>query len=142
MNLSSTSHFTHLCPLAPLNLVRWTVGLISFVMWLRVGFASLAHSEMIWNLLVAVITTQLFGTLSSAMLMLRPRLTLIQRVTDWYAIVASVMTWVLGVAALITNGITFLHASLLLGSVGLGVAWLVLIYFGLRPIHLGAIERE
>ena len=142
MNLSSTSHFTHLCPLAPLNIVRWTMGMLSSALWFRVGFASLAHSELIWTLLAAVVTGQLFGTLSSAMLMLRRHMCLIQRLTDWYAVVASVMTWVLGVAALITNGITFMHVLLLLGAVAVGIAWLLLIYFGLRPIHLDATERE
>lgn len=142
MNLGSTSHFTHLCPLAPLNIVRWTVGMISAVLWFRVGLAPLAQTQMLWTLLAAVVCAQLFGTLSSAMLMLRPRIGLIQRLTDWYAIVASVMTWVLGVAALITNGITALHAVMLLGSVWIGVAWLILIYFGLRPIRPDARGRE
>jgi hypothetical protein len=52
------------------------------------------------------------------------------------------MTWVIGVGALISSGISFLHLALLLAAVAIGVMWLVLIYFGLRPIRLGAIERE
>ena len=142
MNLSGTSHFTHLCPLAPLNVVRWTIGMISSALWVRVGFADLSHSEMLWTLLAAVITAQLFGTASAAILMLRPSISFIRRLTDWYAIVASVMTWVLGVAALISNDFTALHVLLLVGSVTIGVMWLILIYFGLRPIRLGVRERE
>ena len=142
MNLSSTSHWTHQCPLAPLNTLRWSVGIVSAALWFRVGCASLAHDEMSWTLLSAVVSAQMFGTLSSGILMLRPRLGVIQRITDWYAIVTSVMTWVIGVAATIVNGITLMRALILLGALAIGVAWLLMIYFGLRPIHLGAIERE
>jgi hypothetical protein len=142
MILSSTSHWTYRCPLAPLSAVRWTVGIFSAALWARVGFADLTHETTLWTLLAAIITTQFFGTLSSAMLMLRPRVGLLRRVTDWYAIVTSVMTWVIGVGALVSGGISFLHLALLLAAVAIGVMWLVLIYFGLRPIRLGAIERE
>jgi len=122
--------------------VRWTVGIFSAALWVRVGFADLTHEATLWTLLAAIITTQFFGTLSAAMLMLRPRIGLLQRVTDWYAIVTSVMTWVLGVGAIVSSGISFLHLALLLVSVTIGVMWLVLIYFGLRPIRLGATGRE
>lgn len=142
MILSSASHFTHRCPLAPLSAVRWTVGVVASTIWFRVGFADLVHEEMKWNLLLAVIATQLFGTLSSGLLMLRPRTGLIRRLTDWYGTVTSVMTWVLGVAAIISNGIEWLQMALLFGSVLLSVSWIAMIHFGLRPIHLGAIERE
>ena len=142
MILSSTSHWTYRCPLTSLSVVRWTVGILSAALWVRVGVADLSHETMLWNLLAAIVTTQFFGTLSSAMLMLRPRVGLLQRVTDWYAIVTSVMTWVIGVGALVSSGISFLHLALLLAAVAIGVMWLVLIYFGLRPIRLGAIERE
>jgi hypothetical protein len=142
MTYGSTSHWTYRCPLAPLSAVRWTVGIFSAALWVRVGFADLTHEAMLWTLLAAIITTQFFGTLSAAMLMLRPRIGLLQRVTDWYAIVTSVMTWVLGVGAIVSSGISFLHLALLLASVAIGVMWLVLIYFGLRPIRLGARERE
>jgi hypothetical protein len=142
MILSSTSHWTYRCPLAPLNAVRWTVGGLSALLWLRVGFAELTYDSMMWTLLAAVISAQVFGTLSSAMLMLRMRISLLQRFTDWYAIVTSVMTWVLGVGAIISNGLGFLQLALVLGAVAIGISWLVLIYFGLRPIRLGAIARE
>jgi hypothetical protein len=142
MILSSTSHWTYRCPLAPLSGVRWTVGIFSAALWFRVWFADLAHETSLWTLLAAIITTQFFGTLSSALLMLRPRVGLLRRFTDWYAIVTSVMTWVIGVGALVSSGISFIHLALLLATVAIGVMWLVLIYFGLRPSRLGAIERE
>jgi hypothetical protein len=132
MILSSTSHWTYRCPLAPLSAVRWSVGILSAALWFRVGFADLDHDAMLWNLLGALVTTQFFGTLSSAMLMLRPRIGLLQRVTDWYGIVVSVMAWVLGVGAIVSNGISFLQLALLLAAVAIGVMWLVLIHFGLR----------
>lgn len=128
----STSHWTYRCPLAPLSAVRWTIGIFSAALWFRVGFADLSHDALLWTLLAAIISTQFFGTLSAAMLMLRPRVGLLHRVTDWYAIVVSVMTWVLGVAALVSGGISFLHLVLLLVAVAIGVMWLVLIHFGLR----------
>src|SRR3569832_1382458 len=131
MILSSTSHFTHRCPLAPLSAVRWTVGIVAATVWFRVGFADLMHEEMTWNLLTAVICTQIFGTLSSGLLMLRPRSGVFRRVTDWYAIVTSVMTWVLGVAAVLANGIEWMQIALLMGSLMAGAAWIALIYFGL-----------
>jgi hypothetical protein len=142
MILSSASHFTHRCPLAPLNAVRWTVGVIASVLWFRVGFADLVHDEMTWNLLAAVISTQVFGTICAGILMLRPRTGLLRRVTDWHAIVTSVMTWVLGVAAVLSNGVEWLQIALLLCSLMIGVAWIAMIYFGLRPIHLDAIGRQ
>jgi hypothetical protein len=142
MILSSTSRWTHQCPLAPLNTVRWTIGVVAAASWFRVGFTPLDHDTMMWTLVSAVIATQLFGTLSAGMLMLRPRLGIVQRLTDWYAIVASVMTWVLGSGAIVLNGIALAHVFLLLGAVAVGVSWLLMVYFGLRPIHLGAIERE
>lgn len=142
MILSSASHLTYRCPLAALNAARWTVGIIAAALWFRVGFADLMHEEMTWNLLAAVISTQIFGTLSSGLLMLRPRSGVIRRVTDWYAIVTSVMTWVLGFAAMLTNGIEWMQIALILGSLLAGATWIAMIHFGLRPIHLGAIERE
>src|SRR6266567_4847948 len=54
MILSSTSHWAHRCPLAPLNSVRWTVGMVSAALWFRVGFADLTHDEMTWTLMAAV----------------------------------------------------------------------------------------
>ncbi len=142
MNLSVSSRYTYHCPLARLNLVRWMVGCIAAALWLRAGLVHRPHDEMVWTLFAAVVVTQAFGTTSSGMLMLRPRVGIIGRLTDWYAVVSSVMTWVIGVAAVIWNGITLLQAALLLIAIGTGLFWLGLIHFGLQPIHLGAIERE
>lgn len=146
MILSSTNRWPHRwtdqCPLAPLSAVRWTVGIISAFLWFRVGFAALDHESMMWTLVAAVISAQFFGTLSSGMLMLRPRHGIVTRLTDWYAIVTSVMTWVIGVGAIVLNDIEWPHALLLLGALAAGVAWIAMIHLGLRPIRLGAIERE
>jgi hypothetical protein len=142
MTLSSTSHWTHRCPLARLNVVRWTVGMTSALLWFRVGFAALDHDATNWTLLAAVVSAQIFGTLSSGILMLRPRSGLLQRFRDWYAIVASVMTWVLGVGAIVMNEITYAQLVLLLAGVTSGLFWLLLVYFGLRPIRLGGTEHE
>ncbi len=142
MNLAVSSRFTYRCPVARLNATRWTIGAIAALLWFRVGFVLMPHDEMLWTLLAAVVSTQAFGTTSSGLLMLRPRKGLLGRLTDWYAIVASVMTWVIGVAAVIWNGITWLQGLMLFFSVATGIGWLGLIHFGLFPIHLGAIERE
>ncbi len=142
MSLTISSRFTYHCPLARLNGVRWTVGALAASLWFRVGFAALSQDEMLWTMLLALVGTQAFGTVSSAILMLRPRHGVLSRLTDWYGIVASVMTWVIGVGAVIWNGIGWLHGLLLFVAVATGVCWLSLIHFGLHPIHLGAIERE
>jgi hypothetical protein len=137
MILSSTSHWTHRCPLAPLNSVRWTVGVLSAALWFRVGFADLTHDGMTWTLLAAVISTQLFGTLSSGMLMLRPRVGVLPRLTDWYGIVVSTMTWVLGVAAIISNGIDWIQLLLIVIAVAVGVSWLGMIHAGITAYPPG-----
>ncbi len=142
MSIAVSSRFTYRCPLATLNVVRWSIGIASAFMWFRVGFVLMPHDEFRWLLLAAVVSTQAFGTTSSGLLLLRPRRGLLGRLTDWYAIVASTMTWVLGVAAVIWHGISWPQGILLFISVSTGIAWLALIYFGLFPIHLGAIERE
>ncbi len=137
MILSSTSHWTHRCPLAPLNSVRWTVGMVSAALWFRVGFADLTHDEMTWTLMAAVISTQFFGTLSSGMLMLRPRIGVLPRLTDWYAIVTSTMTWVLGVAAIISNDIDWIQVLLIVIAIAVGVSWLAMIHAGVATYPPG-----
>lgn len=142
MILAVPGRYTHHCPPPRLNAVRWCVGSIAALLWAAVGFGHLPHDRMLWNLLAALVATQAFGITSSGLLMLRPRHGMVERLTDWYGIVCSVMTWVIGVAAFICNDITWLQALLLVIAVLTGILWLGLIYFGLRPIHLGAIERE
>jgi hypothetical protein len=142
MILSNTSRWTHRCPLARLSAVRWTLGMVSSILWLRTGFAELERDEMLWTLLAAMIATQAFGTLSSGMLMLRPRVGIVARLTDWYGIVASVIIWVIALGAAVSIGVSWLQAALLFSAVATGVLWLGMIHFGLRPIRLGAIGRE
>jgi len=142
MNLSSASHWTHRCPLSRLSVARWTLGMVSAALWFRVGLAELPHPELTWTMLAALVSTQAFGTTSSAMLMLRPRVGIVGRLTDWYGIVTSVIVWVIGVGAIVSNDITWKQALLLVAAVVTGNCWLGMIHFGLRPIRLGAIERE
>ena len=142
MNLAVATRYTYRCPLARLNAVRWTFGCIAAALWFRVGMAELPHSQTIWHLVGAVVATLGFGITSAGMWILRPRRGILGPLTDWYGIVASVITWTIGSAAIIWNGISWIQGLVLFAALAAGITWLGFVHFGLYPIHLGAIERE
>ncbi len=142
MNFVHTVELAHRVPVSRLNAVRWSVGIVAAVLWFAAFWRDLPRVEQVWSLIAAMLAVQGFGITSSALMLLRPRAILIQRVTNWYAVVCSVIIWVIGLGAIAWYGISFTQAAILLIAVGVGIFWLGLIWWGLRPIHPAARERE
>ncbi len=142
MNVVHALELAHRVPFSRLNAVRWTAGLIAAPLWFSAFWRELPHDQQVWALMAAMMAVQAFGITSSALMLLRPRAILIQRVTNWYAVVCSVIIWVIGLGAIAWYGISFVQGALLLVAVATGIFWLGLIWWGLRPIRPAAIEHR
>ncbi len=142
MTLSSTIAWTQRISFRRLDALRWTIGVTSAVLWFTAFWGDRNATQQTWALLAGLVTVQSFGILSSALLFMHPKAPLIERVTNWYAVVASTMIWVVGLGAAAWTGLSIFQGVLIFIAVGTGVFWLALVYDGFRPTRPVVRERE
>lgn len=114
-------------------IVRWAVGAVAAVLWASVALAPpglIAGRRAIYML--ALLAVETFGALSATLMLMDEDSPLVARITDWVAFVASIMVWVIGVAADLWVGMTAGEGVLLALSVAGAASWVALAAFGSR----------
>lgn len=124
-----------------LSHIRWGTGIVAFVLWTLASLGSEPGDTRLWLTVTAVLVVELFGAFSTALLITDRDDSLISVVTNWTAVVFSIMAWVVGAAAAAWFGIGTAHIVLLVLSLLACVAWLALLHVQTRSIHPGARGR-
>lgn len=124
-----------------LSHIRWGTGMVSAVLWAFASLGSEPGDTRLWLTVAAVLVVELFGAFSAALLITDRDDSLISVVTNWTAVVFSIMACVVGAAAAAWFGIGAAHIILLVVSLLACFAWLAFLHLHARSIHPDARGR-
>jgi hypothetical protein len=115
------------------EIARWAAGVVAAGLWSTAALAPpVLPAERRALYMLALFAVEAFGALSATLMLISEDAPLVARITDWVAFVASIMVWVIGVAADLWVGMTAGEGLLLALSVAAATSWLALVAFSAR----------
>ncbi len=106
------------------SMIRWCFGLVSLVLWLAASASAPVYTPGRRILfLCALMSVEAFAVMSATLMLLPSEQATLKRITNWLAIIFSIMAWVPGCAAAIWLGLGVPDGAILVASVIASFVW-------------------